>query len=108
MEAKMSERKKIERQRSRRPDDADAFLPDPDGGPAHTRDDLAQELAEEFLMAATSGEYVSEDEMDQEVPEESGGPFIISSGRSEFASGIDDSNPADAKREAVPSPMRGR
>ena len=104
----MSERKKIVRQRSRRPDDADAFLPDPDGGPAHTKDDLAQELAEEFLKAATSGEYVSEDEMDQEVPEESGGPFIISSGRLEFASGTDGSNPADANREAIPSPMRGR
>ena len=104
----MSERNKIVRQRSRRPDDADAFLPDPDGGPAHVKDDLAQELAEEFLMAATSGEYVSEDEMDQEVPEESGGPFVISSSRAEFASGTDDSNPVDAKREAVPSPMRGR
>jgi len=79
----MKARKQTKRKRSRRADDADAFLPDPDGGPAQASDDLAQELAEEFLMSATSGEYVGEEELDQEVPEESGGPFVISTGRSE-------------------------
>ncbi|MEO6420458.1 MAG: hypothetical protein ABIP39_13665 [Polyangiaceae bacterium] len=39
-----------------REDGADAFIPDPAGGPAHIRDDFAQELAEEFIGAATSGE----------------------------------------------------
>src|SRR3954471_16589676 len=104
----MKVRKMTRPARSRREDHADAFLPDPDGGPAHTNDDLAEELAEEFLKSATSGEYVGEDELDQEVPEESGGPFIISSGRDEFARDVDASNPLDANREALPSPMRAR
>ena len=94
--------------RRRREDDADAFMPDPDGGPARMKDDLAQELAEEFLKSATSGEYVSEDELDQEVPEESGGPFVIHPAHYEFALDVDDSNPIDGSREALPSPMRAR
>lgn len=104
----MSARKPARSLRSHRTDDANAFLPDPEDGPAQARDDLAQELAEEFLKSATSGEYVAEDEMDEEVPEESGGPFVISSGRAEFARGVDDSNPADGFREPLPSPMRAR
>jgi hypothetical protein len=92
----------------RRDDDGDAFFPDPGEGPAHTRDGLAQELAEEFLMSATSGEYVREDELDREVPEESGGPFVIHPARYEYALDIDGSNPADAAREALPSPMRAK
>jgi hypothetical protein len=100
--------KKAGNSRRRREDHADAFLPDPDGGVAHSRDDLALELAQEFLMSATSGEYVGEDELDQEVPEESGGPFVIHSAREEFARDVDASNPLDASREALPSPMRAR
>jgi len=102
----MTLRKQPRRPRSRRADDADAFLPDPEGGPARAGDDLAQELAEEFLMSATSGEYVGEDVLDQEVPEESGGPFVVHSARHEFARDVDASNPPDASREALPSPMR--
>jgi hypothetical protein len=100
----MGPRKQARRYRTRREDDADAFLPDPDGGPSHARDDLAQELAEEFLMAATSGDPP----LDREVAEESGGPFVIHSARSEFARGVDASNPVDASREPIPAPMRGR
>ena len=100
--------KQPRRGRVGRPDDGNAFLPDPDGGPAHVSDDLAEELAEDFLKSATSGEYVSEDAFDQEVPEESGGPFVIHPARYEFAQDIDASNPADASREALPSPMRAR
>jgi hypothetical protein len=104
----MKVRKKTRHVRSRRDDHADAFLPDPDGGPARTSDDLAEELAEEFLKSATSGAYVGEDELDQEVPEESGGPFVIHPARYEFARDVDDSNPIDGSREALPSPMRAR
>ena len=104
----MKVRKLTRRARPRREDHADAFLPDPDGGPVRTSDDLAEELAEEFLMSATSGEYVGEDELDREVPEESGGPFVIHPARYEFARDVDASNPADAAREALPSPMRAR
>lgn len=104
----MKVRKKTRRARLRRDDHADAFLPDPDGGRAVTSDALADELAAEFLMSATSGDYVSEDELDREVPEESGGPFVIHPARYEFAQDVDDSNPIDGSREALPSPMRAR
>ncbi len=104
----MKLRKQTRRHRARRVDDADAFLTDPDGGPARPTDDLAQELAAEFLLSATSGEYVGEDVLDQEVPEESGGPFVIHPDRLEFARDVDASNPIDASREPLPSPMRAR
>lgn len=104
----MKVRKKTRRALLRRDDHADAFLPDPDGGPIRTSDDLAEELAEEFLKSATSGEYGSEDALDQEVPEESGGPFVIHPARYEFARDVDDSNPIDGAREPLPTPMRAR
>jgi hypothetical protein len=59
-----------------RPDDGNAFLPDPGDGPAHTDDDLAEVLAEEFVGAATSAEETAEDVRDAFVPEEIGGPFL--------------------------------
>jgi hypothetical protein len=93
--------------RNERPDDGNAFLPDPGDGPAHVDDDLAQELAEEFITAATSGEEVAPDEFDAEVPEDRGGPFQTTREREEFAYDTDASNPEDATRESTPSPMRG-
>lgn len=58
-----------------RKDDGNAFFPDPGNGPAHTTDGLAQELAEEFLSGARSGEQIAEDTLNAEVPEEEGGPW---------------------------------
>jgi hypothetical protein len=86
----------------RRTDDADAFIPDPDGGPARTSDDLAETLAEDFVASATSGESVNEEVFDSVVPEESGGPFVETSSHEEFAQGTDESNPADAETEPLP------
>ena len=88
--------------RHQRSDDANAFIPDPEGGPAHTRDDLAESLAEDFLQAATSGEDVAEESGDEVVPEELGGPFVETSASEEFASGTDESNPPDAETEPLP------
>lgn len=88
-----------------RPDDGNAFFPDPGNGRAVAPDDLAEELAEEFLSAATSGEDASERE--EIVPEENGGPFIQTSGDAEFADGTDESNPADAEVEPFPKPTAG-
>ena len=51
--------------RHERPDSGDAFIPDPGEGPAHTRDDLAEELAEEFLTSATSAEESLPDALDR-------------------------------------------
>ena len=39
-------------------------------------DDLAEELGEEAVEAATSGQSPAEDNLNQEVPEETGGPFV--------------------------------
>lgn len=89
-------------QRHERSDDGNAFIPDPEGGPAHTPDDLAESLAEDFLQAATSGEDVAEESGDEVVPEELGGPFIETSASEEFASGTDESNPPDAETEPLP------
>lgn len=63
--------------RPTRSDDGHAFLSDPSQGePATTDDDLAETLAEEFLMAATSAEEMTEDVRDSFVTEELGGPFL--------------------------------
>jgi hypothetical protein len=85
-----------------RGDDGEAFLPDPAGGPARSRDDLAQEVAEGFLASATSGEETGEDMANVEVPEEEGGPFIETSARDEFGFDPDPSNPEDAEAEPFP------
>jgi hypothetical protein len=86
-----------------RSDDGNAFIPDPEDGPARTRDDLAENLAEDFLQGATSGgEPFAEEQNDEVVPEELGGPFVETSAREEFADGVDESNPADAERAATP------
>ncbi|HEY4882055.1 MAG TPA: hypothetical protein VII08_00330 [Myxococcales bacterium] len=69
-------------------------------------DDLAEELGEEFVQSATSGEQAAQDIRDEEVPEESGGPFVETSGRSEFAYGTDASNPKDAERAPFPTTRR--
>ena len=55
-------------------EDAEALIP----GAEH--DDLAEELGEEFVEAATSGQSSAEDNLNAEVPEETGGPFVIETG----------------------------
>ena len=47
-------------------------------------DDLAEELGEEFVESVTSGEQAADDIRDEEVPEDSGGPFVERTRRSEF------------------------
>ena len=79
-----------------RSDDGNAFIPDPEGGPARTNDDLAENLAEGFLQRATQDEEGDEVTLEGLVPEEIGWPFVETSGSAEFAEGTDGSNPADA------------
>jgi hypothetical protein len=76
-----------------------AFLSDG----AYAEDDLAEEMGEEFVMTATSGEQAAEDVRNQDVPEELGGPFVETSGSTEFAYGADASNPKDAEPAAFPT-----
>jgi hypothetical protein len=86
-----------QRENAGRPDPA--FLPEE----GYTDDDLAEELGEEFVLTATSGEQAAEDLRNQDVPEEVGGPFVETSGRTEFARGEDGSNPQDAEAAAFPT-----
>jgi hypothetical protein len=65
-------------------------------------DMLAEELGEEYVRTATSGQQAAEEARDEEVPEERGGPFVETSAATEFAAGTDPSNPADGDREAFP------
>ncbi len=91
-----------------RPDDGDAFIADPQGGRARTRDDLAETLAEEFLSSATSGEEQGENVRDQVVAEELGGPFLQSTAEEEMADDVDEMNPIDGDREPFPRAVGGR
>jgi len=70
---------------------------------AHSNDDLAEQLGEDFVAAATSGRDVGQERLDQEVPEEEGGPFVETTGKVEFARGTDASNPRSAEREPFPT-----
>lgn len=81
------------------PRDDKAFLPS-----AIRRDALAEELGESFLRTATGGGEESDEEtLDEVVPEEMGGPFVMTTGATEFAHDTDESNPADATREPFPT-----
>jgi len=78
--------------------------PDPEsffGGP-HAKDDLSEEMGEEVVATATTGEYEAEDVREQDVPEEVGGPFVETTAREEFGHGTDPSNPKGATREPFP------
>jgi len=80
-------------------DDDKAFL----GGKSHSSDPLAEELGENFVKTAISGEDSIDDDLDQVTEEESGGPFVETTGGTEFAAGEDESNPKGAKREPFPT-----
>ena len=93
--------------RGERPDDANAFFPDPGEGPAHAPEDLSETLAEEVVQAATTGQDADEDQLDASFPEEIGGPFVETTASEELAEGVDEMNPADAQREPLPRPVAG-
>jgi hypothetical protein len=69
---------------------------------AFASDALSQELGEEFVETVTSGEDEGNEIRDKRVTEELGGPFTVSSGGTEFASGVDPSNPRTSTREPFP------
>jgi len=81
--------------------------PDPEAvgflAQSRSSDDLAEALGEQFVEGATTGEGAGEEQLDQEVPEERGGPFVRSNAGTEFAEGTDRSNPKGAKREPFPT-----
>ena len=77
--------------------EANAFVADPE-----TDDDLAEELAEAAVASMNSGEDQLGRDLEAVVDEEQGGPFVESSGNTEFAGGTDASNIPEATREPFP------
>jgi hypothetical protein len=65
-------------------------------------DPTAEESAEEFVLTVTSGEDGGEDRLDEVTLEEKGGPFVETSGATEFAYGADATNPKSGTREPFP------
>jgi hypothetical protein len=96
-------RKKKHTEHRTRPDDGDAFFPDPGGGRAMVSDDLAEALAEGYLASATSAEEQGEETHEQQVVEELGGPFVPSTAGKEFADDVDESNPPGSRRAPFPT-----
>lgn len=82
---------------SRDPDDARAFL-----GRARSPEALSEQLGEEFVETVTGAQDEGEEVFNQIVPEESGGPFVETDARTEFAHGTDASNIKGATREPFP------
>jgi hypothetical protein len=68
-----------------------------------SKDPLAEELGEEFVQSAVSGEERGEEALDEVVCEERGGPFVVTPAGMEFAEGTDASNPKGSKREPFPT-----
>jgi hypothetical protein len=69
----------------------------------HTNDDLAEELAESAVASMNSGEEQLTGELNAEVAEERGGPFVKTTAGTEFAEGTDESNIPEATREPFPT-----
>jgi hypothetical protein len=65
-------------------------------------DVAAEASAQEFLMTVTSGENGGEFLLDEVMPEENGGPFVVTAAGAEFAYETDRSNPTGAMREPFP------
>src|SRR5581483_9797855 len=53
-------------------------------------DDVAEDLGEEVVGKATTGEDAGEDVANAEYAEEVGGPFLVTTGGEEFAEGTDE------------------
>jgi hypothetical protein len=71
--------------------------------PGAAEDSLAEELGEAAVESATSGEQAAENIRDEDLSEEEGGPFVVTTARREFARGTDESNPADAEPADFPT-----
>jgi hypothetical protein len=74
-----------------------------DKGFAHGTDAAAREWGKEFVMSVTSAEDGGDHVIDEDTPEDIGGPFVSSSSKEEFAYDSDASNPVDATREPFPT-----
>jgi hypothetical protein len=69
---------------------------------ARSAEDISEELGENFVASATSGEAAEPERQDSETEEEQGGPFIETSAAEEFAEDTEDPNIPSATREPFP------
>lgn len=81
----------------RNEEDTNAFVAKPE-----SEDDFVEELGETAVATMTSGEDALAPDLDAEVEEEHGGPFVETSAQVEFAGGTDESNIEGATREPLP------
>ncbi len=89
----------VDEPRTRVGESAEALnLDTPDGV-----DVLGEELGETFVENVTGADDAAMEQSAARTTEEVGGPFVVTSGASEFAPGTDPSNPVDATREAFPT-----
>lgn len=76
----------------------EAFALDTPEGP----DALAEALAEQYVENATGADDAAVERHEELTTEESGGPFVVTTGDVEYADDLDDTNPLDARREPLP------
>jgi len=69
----------------------------------HGVDALGEELGETFVEDVTGADDAATEHRADDGLADEGGPFVVTTGAEEFASGTDASNPADAEREAFPT-----
>ena len=88
-----------------RPDDGEAFLPDPTRRGAHITANDAESFGEEFVASATAGEPLHMDAADEVVDEEEGGPFLeLDSESTEIGEDADEVNVLAGQEEEVSLP----
>lgn len=83
-----------------RSDGGVAFLPDPESGPVLTDDELAENMGQEYLTSATSGEEATPDDGEALRVEELGEPLLETSTDEELAKDDDE----DDEEEEVTQP----
>ncbi len=86
------------REQSGKSEDSDRAFVDA----SSSEDDLSEQLGQEFIANATSGEDQTNERFQARLVEEDGGPFVETDGATEFADDVDASNPVDATREPIP------
>jgi len=64
---------------------------------------FGEELGAAFVENVTGADHAESEHRAEDTIEERGGPFVVTSGVTEFATGTDASNPVDSEREAIPT-----
>ena len=90
------------RERAGGQDNSTGFALQREDGSFEVRDDIAEQLTEEFLISALSGEETHEI-LDDDTDEEALGPIIETSGANIFGDADDEMNSEDTLKESLPT-----